>query len=70
VPNPNPIQTEDLKAKQYKAYGEIDSPLAKKNTQLRLPQDVQSALDKLPPEVRIPYLRNLISEAVRRDYII
>jgi hypothetical protein len=69
MPNPNPIQTEELKAKQYKAYGEVDSPLAKKNTQIRLPADVQDALDKLPPEKRIPYLRKLISEAVRKDLI-
>lgn len=67
MPNPNPIQTKKLKAKQYKAFGEIDCPLAKKSTQIRLPYDVQNALDKLEPEKRIPYLRKLISEAVRKD---
>jgi hypothetical protein len=69
MPNPNPIQTEELKAKQYKAYGEVGVPLAKKNLALKLPVDVQEALDNLPPEVRIPFLRNLISDAVRKEFI-
>jgi hypothetical protein len=69
MPNPNPIQTEELKAKQYKAYGEVDVPLAKKNLSLKLPIDVQETLDNLSPEVRIPFLRNLISDAVRKKFI-
>ncbi|MGL5876703.1 MAG: hypothetical protein ACRC2V_02795, partial [Xenococcaceae cyanobacterium] len=67
--NPNPIQTEELKAKQYKAYGDVDVPLAKKSLSLRLPADVQEALDNLEPEVRIPFLRNLISDAVREKFV-
>jgi hypothetical protein len=68
MPNPNPIQTEELKAKQYKAYGELDIPLSKKNLSLKLPVDVQRVLDSLPPEIRIPFLRNLISDAVREKF--
>ncbi len=69
MPNPKPIQTDELKAKQYKAYGDVNVPLAKKNLSLKLPVDVQFVLDNLPPEVRIPYLRNLISDAVREKFI-
>ncbi len=69
MPNPNPIQTDELKAKQYKAYGEIDVPLAKKNTQIKLPVDIQEALDKLDSRARVIYLRRLISDAVRKDFI-
>jgi hypothetical protein len=68
MPNPNPIQTEALKAKQYKAYGNVDVPLSKKNLALKLPVDVQEILDNLPPEVKIPFLRNLISNAVREKF--
>jgi hypothetical protein len=68
MPNPNPIQTEELKAKQYKAYGKVDVPLSKKNFTLKLPVDVQEILDNLPPEVRIPFVRNLISDAVREKF--
>ncbi len=67
--NPNPIQTEKLKAKQFKAYGKVDVPLAKKATQIKLPIDVQEALDKMPSKDRVIYLRSLISEAVRRDLL-
>lgn len=70
MPNPNPIQTDKLKAKQFKAYGEVNTPLAKKNTQIKLPVDVQEALDNLPNRERVIYLRKLISEAVRKDLII
>lgn len=57
MPNPRPIQTEELKAKQYKAIGFVDSPLSKKLTAIKLPVDVQEKLDALPPEVRVPFLR-------------
>lgn len=68
MPNPHPIQTEALKAKQYKAYGNIDVPLAKKATQIKLPVDVKEALDKLDARERVIYLRDLISNAVRKDF--
>ena len=69
MPNPNPVQTEALKAKQYKAYGKIDVPLAKKATQIKLPIDVKEALDKLDARDRVIYLRELISNAVRKEII-
>lgn len=69
MPNPHPIQTDKLKAKQFKAYGEIDTPLAKKNTQIKLPVDIQQALDQLDSRTRVIYLRQIISEAVRRDFL-
>ena len=68
MPNPNPIQTDELKAKQFKAYGKIDVPLAKKATQIKLPIDVQEALDKLDSRDRVIYLRKIISDAVRQDF--
>lgn len=67
MPNPNPIQTPALKAKQYKAYG-TNEVLAKKNFAIKLPADVQDILDTLPSEVKVPFLRNLISEAVRNKF--
>ncbi len=69
MPNPNPIQTDELKAKQFKAYGKVDVPLAKKNTQIKLPVDVQQALDELDSRDRVIYLRKIISAAVRRDFL-
>lgn len=70
MPNPNPVQTDSLKAKQYKAYGNVDVPLSKKNTQIKLPIDVTEALEKLDSKSRVIYLRRLISEAVRKDLIL
>lgn len=67
MPNPNPVQSMELKAKQYKPYGDVDVPLSKKNTQIKLPVDVTEALDKLDSRSRVIYLRRIISEAVRRD---
>lgn len=69
MPNPNPIQTEELKAKQFKPYGKVDVPLSKKNTQIKLPVDVTEALDKLPSRDRVIYLRKIISDAVRKDLL-
>jgi hypothetical protein len=67
MPNPNPIQTKALKARQYKAYGTTEV-LAKKNFAIRLPTDVQEILDNLPPEIKVPFLRDLISNAVREKF--
>ncbi|MBD2771112.1 hypothetical protein [Iningainema tapete] len=68
--NPNPVQTQEFKDRQFQAYGERENvPLAKKVTGIRLPQDVHEALEKLTPEHKVAYLRRIISEAVRRDLI-
>ncbi len=48
MPNPNHVQTEKLKAKQFKPYGKVDVPLCKNNTQIKLPVDVTVGLDQLP----------------------
>ncbi len=69
MPNPHPIQTEELKAKQYKAYGDVDVPLAKKNIQIKLPVDVTEALYSLDSSDRVIYLRKIITDAVRRDLL-
>jgi hypothetical protein len=61
-------RAEEFKAKQYKACGEVDVPLAKKNFAMRLPIDVQEILDNLPPEIKVPFLRKLISDAVRKKF--
>lgn len=71
MPNPNPTQSEEFKRKRFHAYGEneIEIPLAKKITALRLPQDVFDALEKMPAKERVIYLRSLIADAVRKDLI-
>jgi hypothetical protein len=57
-----------IKAKQYKAYGEVNIPLSKKNFSLRLPTDVQEILDNLPAETKVHFIRKLISDAVRKEF--
>lgn len=63
--NPNPIQTDEFKKKQFKPVGEIDSPLARKPTSVKLPQDVAEVLDSWTKEERVTFLRSLITNAVR-----
>jgi hypothetical protein len=66
--NPNPIQTEGFKEKQFKVYGEeLTEPLSRKVTGVKLPQSIHDALAQLPSEERGKYLRRIISEAVKRD---
>ncbi len=70
--NPNPIQTKEFKAKQYKAKGEIpsDLPLSKKMTGVRLPLDIEDAIIRaLPQEERVPWLRKVICDAVRAELL-
>lgn len=69
MPNPNPVQSQEFKDKQFHAYGDEKVPLAKKITALRLPQDVWEALEGLPAEDRVIYLRRVISDTVRKDLI-
>ena len=67
--NPNPVQTQQFKAKQFKAVGEIpgDSPLAKQPVSIKLPIDVSEAIRSLPASKRIPWLRRVICDAVRKE---
>ncbi len=67
--NPKPIQTEEFKQQQFHAYGEVDVPLSKKVTGVKLPIDVHEALQKLSAPERVSYLRKIINDAVRRDLI-
>ncbi|OKH29954.1 hypothetical protein NIES2119_31795 [[Phormidium ambiguum] IAM M-71] len=63
--NPNPIQTTEFKERQFKPVGEIDTPLARKPTSVKLPQDVAEELDSWTKEERVLFLRSLITKAVR-----
>lgn len=68
--NPNPLQTQEFKEQQFKAYTEdLSEPLAKKVTGVKLPQSIHDALGAMPAEERVKYLRRIISEAVTRDLI-
>jgi len=71
MPNPSPKQTQEFKSKQFQAVGEIpgDLPLSRRNICIRLPADVQDAIDALPKEEKISWLRNVISNAVRKELI-
>lgn len=69
MPNPNPVQNQQLKKCQYKVQGDIPSePLDKKNTQAVLPMDVAAAIRKLPNQSA--WLRRVITEAAVRDGLI
>ena len=63
--NKKPKITDDFKQQQYRAYGDVEEKLAKKNAFIKLPVDVQEELDSWPQEERIIFLRSLITNAVR-----
>ncbi|MFB2836863.1 hypothetical protein [Floridanema evergladense] len=63
--NPSPVQTDEFKKRQFKPVGEVDSPLARKPTSVKLPQDVAEELDSWTKEERVMFLRSLITNAVR-----
>ena len=71
MPNPSPKQTQEFKSKQFQALGDIpgDIPLSKKNITIRLPVDVQDALDALPKEEKITFVRSVLSDATRKRLI-
>ena len=52
---------------QFTTVGNV--PMSKKVTGVRLPQDVTDALDQLPSEKRVDFLRKVISDAVREKLI-
>lgn len=64
MPNPNPKQTQEFKAKQFRVLG--DEPLAKVRG-IRLPQSVDAAIEALPANERSAWLRRVISEAAERE---
>lgn len=68
--NQHPVQTEAFKQHQFKGFVEDSSePLAKKVTGVKLPESIHGALQSLPQEERVKYLRRVITEAVRRDLL-
>ncbi|MBD2775767.1 hypothetical protein [Iningainema tapete] len=69
--NPNPVQTQAFKDRQYQGYTEdwLNEPLAKQVTGVKLPQSIYEALRSLSAEERVKYLRRVISEAVKRDLL-
>ena len=71
MPNPSPVQNDKLKAKQFRAVGKVpgDVPLARKATYITLPIDVHEALEALPKEEKITWLRQVISIAARKELI-
>ena len=65
MPNPNPVQSEEFIKKRFHPVGEVDVPLSSRTISLRLPSDVQDALDTWTKEERIIFLRSLITNAFR-----
>lgn len=67
--NPSPIQTEEFKQKRFRPVGDIpgDSPLSKKVIGVKLPVDVTEAIEALPKEERVSWLRRVLSEAARTE---
>jgi hypothetical protein len=63
--NPEPVQTELFLAKQNKRVEDLFSnePLADKPLTIKLPQFVYDAIQALPKEEKVSWLRNLISVA-------
>lgn len=71
MPNPRPTQTEEFKARQYKARGEIpgNQPLAKRPTSIKLPLDVDEIIRGLPENERVTWLRRVICDAAYTELL-
>lgn len=69
MPNPRPTQTDEFKARQYKAKGEIpgNQPLAKRPTSIKLPVDVDEIIRALPEAERVTWLRRVICDAAHTE---
>ncbi|MDS3860094.1 hypothetical protein RIF25_04655 [Thermosynechococcaceae cyanobacterium BACA0444] len=65
--NPNPVQTPEFKAKQFKAFGEVSQPLSSRVLGVKLPIDIDKAVFNLPPKERVPWVRRVIAEAAQRE---
>lgn len=66
MPNPNPIQSEEFKAKQFQPLGEDYGKLADKNTCVRLPEAEHDAIAALGKD-KTPWLRRVLVEAARAE---
>ena len=65
--NPNPVQNESLKSKQFKPIG--DRALARKAIGAKFPQEIAAILDGMPSRERSQFLRDAVSEKLARDSI-
>ena len=67
--NPNPVQNEELKAKQFKRVDEVDEPLAERATSVKLPISVDAVMRSSfgTPQEKAAWLRRVITEAARRE---
>jgi hypothetical protein len=63
--NPNPVQTEALKAKQFKRHDASTEPLSSQLTCVRLTKTVHEAIQFLPS--KSAWLRRVITEAAQRE---
>jgi len=65
MPNPNPVQVAEFKAAQFKPIG--DQPLSRKVRGVKLPMDVDAAIEALPEKQRSVWLRRVIVAAARAE---
>jgi hypothetical protein len=65
MPNPNPVQNEALRAKQFKAQGVVSEKLAKRPIAVKLPESVDRLVRETPESAA--WLRQVITEAAQRD---
>ncbi|AFY61173.1 hypothetical protein [Synechococcus sp. PCC 6312] len=66
MPNPHPIQTPALKAKQFKRQDNTTEPLADKVVAVRLPVRAYRLVRAMPK--RGAWLRRVIVEALEREF--
>ncbi len=69
--NPKPVQTEEFKRQQFKAFGDIpgDYPLGDKVWGIRLPVDVEQRLKAMDNKKRVAWMRKTLTEAARAELI-
>lgn len=68
MPNPNPRQTEEFKAKQFQPVAPLpDEKLASKPIAVKLGESVDAAIRALPQKERIVWLRRVLTEAARAE---
>lgn len=62
--NPNPVQSEEFLSQQFKPKGQ--QPLGKVRG-IRLPIEVDAAIEALPEKNRSEWMRRVITEAAQRE---
>lgn len=63
--NPNPVQTSDFLAKQYKSQDGFDGKLARNPLAVVVPIEVDAAVRSLPQKAA--WLRRVITEAAQHE---